>query len=113
VIDSEESSPTSPSIANIVIEPIVPPSYNNYNTGCNSTTTTNNNIQQIMVMPLVQYLNDNTHLPSGWHRIHERRARGVYPIASITTQMEGWERQLVCRTMIFSSSHFFPFVNLI
>jgi hypothetical protein len=46
------------------------------------------------VMPLVQYLQMNASLPAGWHRGHERRAKGVHPVTSITAQLEPWERQL-------------------
>lgn len=47
------------------------------------------------VMPLVVYLRANRTKPFGWHRILERRARGVFPLTSLTSQLEPWERQLV------------------
>jgi len=34
------------------------------------------------------------HQPVGWHRNAERRARGMFPVASLSTQLEPWERQL-------------------
>jgi hypothetical protein len=46
------------------------------------------------IMPLVQYLHLNAARPAGWHRHHERRAKGVHPVSSITAQLEPWERQL-------------------
>jgi hypothetical protein len=49
----------------------------------------------VAVMPLVLFLRDNAHKKAGWHRNHERRARGVFPVSSLSCQLEPWERQLV------------------
>lgn len=48
-------------------------------------------------MPLVQHLKDgfDANKPSAWHRNEERRARGLFPIHTPATQLEGWERELV------------------
>ena len=100
--------PPPSSLTDAIFEPMVPPQYDPHHQNHNNSTTTaaaisgmttnNHNVKgqpQQLVMPLVHYLAMNMHLPNGWHRIHERRTRGVYPITSITTQLEGWERQLV------------------
>ena len=99
--------PPPSSLTDAIFEPMVPPQYDPHHQNHNSTTaaaaisgmtSNNHNVKgqpQQLVMPLVHYLAMNMHLPNGWHRIHERRTRGVYPITSITTQLEGWERQLV------------------
>ena len=53
----------------------------------------------VSVMPLVQYLAPTPDHPqkanAGWHRNTERRARGMFPVASLSSQLEPWERQLV------------------
>ena len=97
--DNDALPPTTTTTA--MFEPIVPPQYDPHNhtatttiSGSSSSSNHNNKGQQL-VMPLVHYFAANMHLPTGWHRIHERRTRGVYPITSMTTQLEGWERQLV------------------
>jgi hypothetical protein len=56
-------------------------------------------------MPLVHYLAINIHLPIGWHRIHERRARGVNAITLIATQLDGWEHQLVSACFLLIELH--------
>ena len=48
------------------------------------------------VMPLVAFLRNGIKKESGWHRNEERRARGLYPVTSLSSQLEPWERQLVC-----------------
>jgi hypothetical protein len=48
----------------------------------------------VQVMPLVQFLRENSHKKAGWHRHQERRARGVFPVSSLSCQLEPWERQL-------------------
>ena len=49
------------------------------------------------LMPLVAFLRDNSTREFGWHRKAERRARGLFPLSSLKTQLESWERQLVSR----------------
>lgn len=46
-------------------------------------------------MPLVAFLQEGASKPFGWHRNEEREARGLRPIANLSTQLEPWERQLV------------------
>ena len=46
------------------------------------------------LMPLVAFLREGAQREVGWHRQAERRARGVYPVASLSNQLEPWERQL-------------------
>mmetsp|Transcript_17601 Transcript_17601/g.26082 ORF Transcript_17601/g.26082 Transcript_17601/m.26082 type:complete len:328 (-) Transcript_17601:110-1093(-) len=48
----------------------------------------------VSVMPLVQFLADGSKEPAGWHRNDERRARGMFPVVSLASQLEPWERQL-------------------
>mmetsp|Transcript_22180 Transcript_22180/g.34124 ORF Transcript_22180/g.34124 Transcript_22180/m.34124 type:complete len:247 (+) Transcript_22180:709-1449(+) len=46
-------------------------------------------------MPLIAFLKDGQETKeAGWHRNHERRARGMFPVASLSSQLEPWERQL-------------------
>lgn len=47
------------------------------------------------VMPLVSFLHEGCIKEPGWHRNAERRARGMHPHASLSSQLEPWERQLV------------------
>lgn len=89
--DTNTPTETEPST---MFEPTVPPQYDSRLHHANGELPLPTP-QQLLVMPLVHYLAANQHLPAGWHRIHERRTRGVYPITSITTQLESWERQLV------------------
>jgi hypothetical protein len=86
---SDATAPTT----TVTFEPIIPPPYEDPQHAKGQQQQQQQHSP--LVMPLVQYLAINRHLPIGWHRIHERRTRGVYPITSITTQLEGWERQLV------------------
>jgi hypothetical protein len=53
------------------------------------------------VMPLVAFLTDGVNRESGWHRNAERRARGMFPVSSLSSQLEPWERQLVCVDITF------------
>jgi hypothetical protein len=46
------------------------------------------------LMPLVAFLRDGAIQESGWHRNTERRARGLFPVSSLSIQLEPWERQL-------------------
>lgn len=48
----------------------------------------------INIMPLVLFLKEGRDKEFGWHRNKERRARGMFPCASLTVQLEPWERQL-------------------
>lgn len=48
----------------------------------------------VAVMPLVLFLRQHAHQDAGWHRNQERRARGVHPVPSLSSQLEPWERQL-------------------
>ena len=50
---------------------------------------------EVAVMPLVTFLQEGRHLPAGWHRNQERTARGLPLVQTLSTQLEGWERQLV------------------
>jgi hypothetical protein len=54
------------------------------------------------VMPLVGFLRDGAAKEPGWHRNDERRARGMFPVSSLSSQLEPWERQLVscCRVLV-------------
>lgn len=50
----------------------------------------------VTVMPLVAFLRKGSLTQNaGWHRNAERRARGMFPVASLSSQLEPWERQLV------------------
>ena len=49
----------------------------------------------VSVMPLVAYLREGASRELGWHRNAERRARGLFPVSSLASQLEPWERQLV------------------
>jgi hypothetical protein len=47
------------------------------------------------IMPLIAHLRQGAlNEQVGWHRNAERRARGMFPVASLSTQLEPWERQL-------------------
>ena len=46
------------------------------------------------IMPLVRFLRENADRKPGWHRNQERRARGAFPLTSLSSQLEPWERQL-------------------
>ena len=49
----------------------------------------------VSAMPLVTFLgNGAVHKDVGWHRQAERRARGIFPCASLSAQLEPWEKQL-------------------
>ena len=49
------------------------------------------------IMPLIAHLKAgfDGNEPPAWHRNAERRARGLWPVHNTSTQLEGWERQLV------------------
>lgn len=49
----------------------------------------------VPVMPLVAFLQEGRTKEAGWHRNAERRARGMFPHSSLSSQLEPWERQLV------------------
>jgi hypothetical protein len=49
----------------------------------------------ISVMPLIAFLREGSIKEPGWHRNGERRARGIFPVSSLSSQLEPWERQLV------------------
>jgi hypothetical protein len=51
----------------------------------------------VSVMPLVAFLREGGPEDAGWHRNNERLARGMFPVASLSCQLEPWERQLVSR----------------
>jgi hypothetical protein len=51
----------------------------------------------VSVMPLVAFLREGGTEEAGWHRNNERLARGMFPVASLSCQLEPWERQLVSR----------------
>jgi hypothetical protein len=51
----------------------------------------------VSVMPLVAFLREGGTDEAGWHRNNERLARGMFPVASLSCQLEPWERQLVSR----------------
>jgi len=46
------------------------------------------------LMPLVAFLKAGSRREPGWHRNQERRARGMFPVTSLSSQLEPWERQL-------------------
>jgi hypothetical protein len=54
----------------------------------------------VSVMPLVAFLREGGIEEAGWHRNNERLARGMFPVASLSCQLEPWERQLVSRVGI-------------
>lgn len=64
----------------------------------NSNTSNSNNSDStaiVSAMPLVTFLRFGAlHKEAGWHRQAERRARGMFPCASLSSQLEPWERQL-------------------
>jgi hypothetical protein len=47
------------------------------------------------IMPLITFLQHESHREAGWHRNGERRARGMFPVSNLAQQLEPWERQLV------------------
>jgi len=49
----------------------------------------------VNLMPLVKFLREGADKEPGWHRNGERRARGMFPLSSLSSQLETWERQLV------------------
>lgn len=49
----------------------------------------------VPVMPLVAFLEEGRSKETGWHRNQERRARGMFTQATLNSQLEPWERQLV------------------
>lgn len=49
----------------------------------------------VQVMPLIAFLEEGRSRETGWHRNQERRARGLFPQTSLSSQLEPWERQLV------------------
>ena len=49
----------------------------------------------VAVMPLVAHLREGEAREAGWHRNAERRARGMFAVTSLSSQLEPWERQLV------------------
>lgn len=48
----------------------------------------------VQVMPLIAFLQEGRANDAGWHRNAERRARGMFPNPSLSSQLEPWERQL-------------------
>lgn len=54
------------------------------------------------VMPLVAFLRKGRSKVLGWHRNEERRARGLFPVSSLSSQLEPWERQLVSPCVVYS-----------
>lgn len=49
-----------------------------------------------LYMPLVTFLQQGAEkYAPGWHRSHERAARGLHAVSSLSVQLEPWERQLV------------------
>jgi hypothetical protein len=48
----------------------------------------------VALMPLVAFLREGSTNEAGWHRNAERRARGLFPVTSLSSQLEPWERQL-------------------
>jgi hypothetical protein len=67
-----------------------------------STSSSNSNPDGISggtlistAMPLVTFLRDGAlRKDVGWHRQSERRARGLFPASSLSSQLESWEKQL-------------------
>jgi len=65
-----------------------------------------NNNNQSSTMPLVDYLRGNWKREFGWHRVDERRARGLPSMATAQQNFEGWERQsehyllLICNSLL-------------
>lgn len=61
-------------------------------------------------MPLVAFLQEGTSKPFGWHRNEERQARGLKPLADLSTELEAWERQLaVVETLLLGGGT--PYAN--
>ena len=47
------------------------------------------------IMPLISFLRDGAlNKDVGWHRQAERRARGMFPCSTLSSQLEPWEKQL-------------------
>jgi hypothetical protein len=55
---------------------------------------------EVSIMPLVIFFREGAGKEPGWHRNAERRARGMFPVTSMSSQLEPWERQLVCKIQI-------------
>mmetsp|Transcript_17605 Transcript_17605/g.20376 ORF Transcript_17605/g.20376 Transcript_17605/m.20376 type:complete len:274 (+) Transcript_17605:97-918(+) len=69
-----------------------------------SNSTTRDNENQIQEMPLVEHFKKNFHLEAGWHRNQERASRGA-TVASVSAQLEPWEKQLLMfETMLISGT---------
>lgn len=64
----------------------------------------------VSLMPLVEYLRAGISKEAGWHRNSERRARGLFPVTSLSAQLEPWERQLVLVEILLLSGGT-PFAN--
>jgi len=62
------------------------------------------------VMPLVSFLREGRAKAAGWHRNVERRARGMFPVSSLSSQLEPWERQLALVEILLLSGGT-PFAN--
>ena len=48
----------------------------------------------VCLMPLVAFLRNGADREAGWHRQAERRARGMFTVGSLSSQLEPWERQV-------------------
>lgn len=53
----------------------------------------------VTIMPLITFLREGAEKEPGWHRNSERRARGLFPVTSSSSQLEPWERQLVSENL--------------
>eukprot|EP00980_Cylindrotheca_fusiformis_P001138 scaffold318_cov110-Cylindrotheca_fusiformis.AAC.10 len=65
---------------------------------------------EMYIMPLVTFLRQGSNKEPGWHRNAERRARGMFPCTSLSSQLEPWERQL-CLVEILLLSGGTPYAN--
>jgi hypothetical protein len=63
------------------------------------------------LMPLVAFLREATNKESGWHRNAERRARGLFPVTSLSIQLEPWERQLVSTVGYYGSTVQYSYIK--
>ena len=66
--------------------------------------------EEVNVMPLVLFFREGANKNPGWHRNAERRARGMFPVTSLSTQLEPWERQLALVEILLLSGGT-PFAN--
>ncbi|KAL7545239.1 hypothetical protein ACHAWF_008589 [Thalassiosira exigua] len=82
-----------------VYDGIIPASFQWKNGGGKAKDMSKPKDGSVELVPILQYLVDNEHLDTGWHRSKERLARGVWPPKSLSIQLETWEKQLAILEM--------------